>query len=332
MTHTQWRDNPNRVVPNRAIAYTLTSNGFETNMPNEYVYGNGGLLTTTEDLLKWNDFYLQEKLGTSSLLLKQTQTEPYNNGFMGDYGAGLFIQHLLGWNGITHSGATAGYRANLETFPELQLSIAWLSNSSQFDTSKTNAAIAIRKIFVTDKSAKELKSEPPVNLTETTLRSYAGWYRCDRDGWGIAISVKDKKLLADNAPLIAETENKFDYGKNIIDMQSAKELMLIIPNKDSIHYSKADSALVSADDFNVYKGKYFSDETNSPSTVSLQNGKLTIHWKQDDVYELTPTYKDGFKSDGFGGNLYFIRNKENKIIAMKISISRARNVAYKKMP
>ncbi len=332
MTHTQWRDTPNRIVHNRAIAYALTANGFETNMPNEYVYGNGGLLTTTEDLLKWNDFYLQGKLGTASLLSKQIKTEPFNNGLMGDYGAGLFIQSVMGQPVITHSGATASYRANLETFPELHLSIAWLSNSSQFDSSKTNVAIAVRKIFVADKAVKELKNESAVNVTEATIQSYAGWYRCDRDGWGLAITVKDKKLLAGETPLVAETENKFGYGKNTIIIQTGKGMMLIIPNRDSIHYSKADSALVDADNMNSYKGNYFSDETNSPAIIGLQNGKLTIHWKEDNVYELMPTYKDGFKSDDLGGNIYFTRNKENKITSMQISISRARNVAYKKLP
>jgi CubicO group peptidase (beta-lactamase class C family) len=58
MTNTEWRDNRNRIVKDRAIAYRLTENGYETLMPNEDAYGNGGLLTTTEDLLKWNDFYL----------------------------------------------------------------------------------------------------------------------------------------------------------------------------------------------------------------------------------------------------------------------------------
>lgn len=80
MTNTQWRDDPNRIVKNRAVAYSKTENGYKINMPNEYVYGNGGLLTTTEDLLKWSNFYQQGKMGTSSLLAKQLQTESLNNG------------------------------------------------------------------------------------------------------------------------------------------------------------------------------------------------------------------------------------------------------------
>ena len=55
MKNTQWRDNYKRIVPNRAIAYSRSASGYQTNMPNEYVYGNGGLLTTAEDLLIWTN-------------------------------------------------------------------------------------------------------------------------------------------------------------------------------------------------------------------------------------------------------------------------------------
>ena len=76
MSHTQWRDDPDRIVPNRAIAYARSGNSYKTNMPNEYVYGHGALLTTSEDLLKWNEFYQSGKFGTPSLFSKQTQLMP----------------------------------------------------------------------------------------------------------------------------------------------------------------------------------------------------------------------------------------------------------------
>jgi len=47
-------------------------------------------------------------------------------------------------------------------------------------------------------------------------------------------------------------------------------------------------------------------------------------------YTLKPAYKDGFKIQDFGGVLYFERDNKNKIIKMKISLSRARNVEFVK--
>jgi CubicO group peptidase (beta-lactamase class C family) len=68
MKHTQCRDNFRRIVKNGAIAYQKTDTAYESDMPNEDAYGNGGLLTTTEDLLKWNTYYLSGKLGNDTLI------------------------------------------------------------------------------------------------------------------------------------------------------------------------------------------------------------------------------------------------------------------------
>jgi len=57
MTHTSWRDDYTRIVKGRAIAYRERDKTFSTDMPFENVYGNGGLLTTVGDLLKWNEHF-----------------------------------------------------------------------------------------------------------------------------------------------------------------------------------------------------------------------------------------------------------------------------------
>jgi CubicO group peptidase (beta-lactamase class C family) len=141
MMNTEWRDDYQRVVPNRAIAYSKGSKGYYTNMPNENVYGNGGLLTTAEDLLAWNNYYLNGKLGLPSLLSRQLTITPFNNGKRHTYAAGLIVDSLNGWPSVTHSGATAGYRANLDLFSDKGLSIAWVSNTGQPDMSDIPSAI-----------------------------------------------------------------------------------------------------------------------------------------------------------------------------------------------
>ena len=58
MTHTSWRDDYTRIVKGRAMAYAPRADGFHTLMPFETVYGNGGLLTTVGDLLRWNQNFV----------------------------------------------------------------------------------------------------------------------------------------------------------------------------------------------------------------------------------------------------------------------------------
>ena len=64
MTSTSWRDDYTRIVKGRAIAYSQTAGGCSApNMPFENVHGNGGLLTTVGDLLKWNENFVTPKVG-----------------------------------------------------------------------------------------------------------------------------------------------------------------------------------------------------------------------------------------------------------------------------
>lgn len=330
MTNTEWRDNHNRIVKNRAIAYRLTKNGYETLMPNEDAYGNGGLLTTTEDLLKWTDFYTSGKLGTSSLFTTQTQLTAFNNGEMNDYGAGLFIQKFRGQKYIQHTGATAGYRASLEFFPDKKLSIAFLTNTSQFDTAKTRLANTIRDIFFGKTSGSAMqKTETHVADTKPLSPAYSGWYRNNRDGMAALVSIRKDSVFIDNTYLVPQSENKFKMANStqLLVFKQGKELLYIFPGRDTMVYSKATAPVLGNDYLLQYTGKYYSTETVSGIRVYLKEGKLFLHLKPNLEYALLPAYANGFSIADFGGNLYFNEGKTT----LYISIPRARNIAFEKM-
>jgi CubicO group peptidase (beta-lactamase class C family) len=332
MMHTEWRDNHNRIVPNRAIAYALTSKGYETDMPNEDVYGNGGLLTTTEDLLKWNQYYQAGKFGNPSLLLKQVAVVPFINGVKNNYGAGLNINRTPGIESISHSGSTAGYRANLEYFPNLKMSIAFLSNTSQFDTSAINTATAIRNIFVKNVLPPvENKKAFTVVIAPQQLTAFTGWYRNDRNGNGMQIVLKDKILMMANGTTLTAVDKTIFIANTNRLIFDDRGLQYITPAKDSIRYSKVDSANHSPAAMNDYIGNYYSEETRSFMVVSVKNDTLKIHIKPGWDFPLIATYKDGFSVPDLGGNLYFERNNNNQCVRMKISNGRARNVEFRKV-
>src|SRR5688500_10291675 len=73
MTRTSWRDDHTRIVKHRAIAYAQTGDRFRINMPFEDVHGNGGLLTTVGDLLKWNENFVEPKVGDRPLVTLQQE-------------------------------------------------------------------------------------------------------------------------------------------------------------------------------------------------------------------------------------------------------------------
>jgi len=199
MTHTQWRDDYKRIVPGRVIAYSKNSSGsYEINMPNENAHGHGGLLTTTEDLLKWNEFYGSGKLGGSLFLQKQMATESLNNGKHNNYGAGLFIAKLRGYDRIFHDGATAGYRAFLEDFPQLNLSIALLSNTAEFNIAEPvqslNALFVPGKELPTARPSSAGGNEEMFVHHKHKLADFTGYYYSEEAQAGFTVLVKDDQL------------------------------------------------------------------------------------------------------------------------------------------
>src|SRR4030095_14871935 len=329
MKHTQWRDNFKKIVPDRAIAYSKSGAAYQTNMPNEYVYGNGGVLTTAEDLLLWNNYYLNEKLGTPPLLAKQLSTSPLNSGIMHSYAAGLFVGSFRGWKFITHDGATASYRANLVAYPELGLSIAWLSNTSEFDSDTLNAAKAVEELLIPVKTPETKKDPPPPFTTsKDKLNKYAGWYRNNRTGGGAKLYLQNDKLYGTQVgQLTPVAENVFITGSNRVELNS-KGFLFINSAKDSIYFTAVDSAKLDEKAMNEYAGEYYSDEAEAKYYLQVKNGRLVMLQKPKTEFQLTPTYKDGFETPA--GIVYFEREK-NKIINLKISVGRARNVEFKKV-
>jgi CubicO group peptidase (beta-lactamase class C family) len=140
MTATSWRDDHRRVVPGRALAYGpgLTP---ATDMPNEHAYGNGGLLTTVDDLLRWTDALAQGTLGTA-FDAGLTRRAVLTNGDTVPYALGVNVLRHRGTRELSHSGATGGYRAHLLAFPERGTGIAVLCNGAALNATQIAEVLA----------------------------------------------------------------------------------------------------------------------------------------------------------------------------------------------
>jgi CubicO group peptidase (beta-lactamase class C family) len=143
MTRTSWRDDFRRIVKGRAVAYADAGHGiFLQDMPFENVHGNGGLLTTVGDLLRWTENAVTPRVGDAQFLRLQQEPGTFNDGRQHDYALGLYIRRYNGLREIGHSGSTAGYRAYLARYPEAQLSVAVLCNAGSAQAERYARAVA----------------------------------------------------------------------------------------------------------------------------------------------------------------------------------------------
>ena len=206
MTHTSWRDDHTRIVKGRAIAYSEEKDGYHIAMPFENVHGNGGLLTTVGDLLKWNENYVTPVVGNAAIAAEQGKAGHYNDGRALEYGLGLFVGDRRGVHNIYHSGSTAGYRAHLNRFPAAHTSVAVLCNVSSGDA--TRAANTVSDLYLAGRQKPATAAAPPAAQapammpapTATQLGELAGSYWSDEAEVALDAAVDQGKLVIKRRP------------------------------------------------------------------------------------------------------------------------------------
>ena len=302
MTATQWRDDFRRIVPNRAIAYSLRGAEWRQDMPFEDIYGNGGLLSTVGDLLKWNQNLETGKL-YPSLFEQMQKPSTLTSGQSVKYGLGFFLNDFQSLAQISHAGATAGYRAWLGRIPAKHLSVAILCNASSANTNEQSSQILRLYLGLT-------KPEPPAAPKDAK----PGLYRSVRDHSTIKVDSSNGKLTLDGNPL--DTPVRFADGKMFMSNSVYGEDIweLVEPSTPS--------------DPTAFAGLYSSDEAEVTLRVTLENGNLVLHRRPDSSFPLKPTYADAFDSDL--GNIHFLRDATGKVVAFSLGEGRVWNLQFKR--
>lgn len=207
MTSTSWRDDYRRVVPGRATAYAPlgAASGWATDMPFENAHGNGGLLTTVGDLLRWNEALTKRSVGGavgSALVDSLTRTGRLTNGEAITYAAGLVVDDYRGTKQIAHSGATAGYRAYLARYPEQRdLSVAVLCNTYAAATAHAHAMVngLASGLIAVAPTATDFPVAGTMPRADS-LAKFVGDYSSDEVGVAFSVRLEQGRLVLRRAP------------------------------------------------------------------------------------------------------------------------------------
>jgi CubicO group peptidase (beta-lactamase class C family) len=134
MSSSQFHDDHNEPVHGRAAAYSPAAGGaWKINIWNNDIVGQGGLMTTMEDLQKWDENFYTGAVGGPGFLKRQLQRGKLNNDSTLAYAFGLEVGAYRGLPMVEHSGSTGGYRTDLTRFPSAHTSVATMCNVSNAD-------------------------------------------------------------------------------------------------------------------------------------------------------------------------------------------------------
>ena len=334
MTHTRWRDDFTTVVPNRATAYSGTAaSGFHTDMPFTNMIGNGGLLSTMADLLKWNENLDHPAVGGQSYVDALQTRMRLTNGRTITYALGLEVADFQGVREVSHGGSTAGYRTFLARYPDQHVSVAvWCNFAGANPTQLAHQVVDL--VLPKPAAAAMQASAEKVEVSAAAQQQWAGVYRDPHTDDVITLVASNGGLTVGTGrgqptTLIPRGGAHFHATAGDVEFTGTsgnRGFVLVRANGDTSHFEEARpaAATISVQD---YAGIYVSDELDVKLVVAAKGDKLVLHRRPADEIELRPAYADDFAAPGLG-TIRFSRDRSGRVTGFAIYAGRVLDVRF----
>jgi CubicO group peptidase (beta-lactamase class C family) len=331
MTHTRFHDNHTEVVPGRIAAYDSGTNGnflvdWSTNFD---TVGAGGLMSTVDDLVLWDNNFYNNKLGKGSLL-KELQTRgTLNNGKQISYALGLELGTYRGLPIVEHSGALFGYRTELLRFPEQHFTVVCLCNLSS--APDTNIARKVAGVYLEKSLQPESAAAIDAAFPDPAL--FAGKYLDPQKHFVYEFTPSGKTLMAWGSPLHRIGPNQFrDLGTGTITFDGSGGTIKATLEMDGEAFfagARIHPPSLTEADLAAYAGKYNSVELDAGYTLSVKKGALQLQTGWNASLKLVPIAPDEFDS-GDLGTIVFHRTANGRTSDLAVFTVNARNITFQK--
>lgn len=327
MKNSSWRDDYQRIVPNRAQAYSRQGNGpWRLNMPFMNVYGNGGMLTTVGDWMIWNAMLDSKSLGAPLVDALETRGV-LNDGRKISYALGLTIDSSKGFTEVSHGGATAGYQTFLTRYPDKKVSIGVMCNGTSPGAGGIAASITT-EIFGPNTETPKTEA---ARISDAELKKFVGVWRNSKTHAPARFIIENGVPRWNGARLMAMGGGQFTAGANQLRFTFGRDAMPVsaeivdgegevrrfVPEKE---WKPTPAELAS------YKGDWFSDEAGATFTVAVDADKAFIKQRPARNLQMQPLYKDHFSVQGY--IIWFTRDRRGKVHRMHVGASRMRDMPF----
>jgi len=320
------------------------ANGYRQDQDNSYQAikitessgGEGSLISTVEDLKKWDDNFYVHKIGGTKFTETMQTAGLLNDGIKTNYALGLSIDQYKNIKYVRHGGGTWGFRSDYIRFPEQKLSVILFANN---ETDPEPLLFKIVDILLGDQPNTESNSKSFKSSTEE-LEKFCGVYiNSDFIPKRRIISVNNNKLQVANQKkeLLQLDRNEFympsktvNSGENI-RFTNNSEGKLVMEAKNNLKtdiYNLYDSSLSQPDDLQAMAGVYHCPELSVTYDVRLEDGNLTVYI--DDAKDcVMQQYLPGIYHY-FGFFLKFIKGDDNKYSEMRLNNESIKSLKFVK--
>jgi CubicO group peptidase (beta-lactamase class C family) len=345
MNHTRFYDDFTMIVPDRAIGYApRDGGGYGTELYHFDLVGDGGLLSSVEDLFLWDQNFYENKLGGGGpeLIDRMLSRGTLNDGKELSYAFGLELGQYRGLPIVSHSGGWAGYRSDIIRFPEQRFSVICLSNLSTFNP--TALAKQVADLYLEGEYGEEPGKpggEVPLALSPADLEGKTGDFINPKSGTVLNLSLQDGKLTVSHPSdlifqIVPIGENRFRSVDAPFDLAFAFEepsageamrLQVRVEDEEPVAFHAIERISLEPHELKEYVGEYYSDELGVIYRFHLRDGALVLKLGYDPAEPpLQPTVKDEFSVKD--SSLQFARDAQGRISGFNARSGRVKNVWF----
>jgi len=345
MTNTYVEDNYSRIVANNATSYyQVEDNMFDRAVEYWGYVGSGNMHSTTDDLLRWLKNFQDPQEGWDAQFAMMQTVDPLNNGEENNYAFGVVIENFNGHGSVGHGGSIGGFRANIITYPDEELSIAILTNfSSAPSGQKLNA---ISKILL----GESLEEEPvevrdpvkTIKLSNKTLAAYEGSFRHDKENIARKIYLKNDTLryyrsASSESPIVPVGKDEFQMlGVSVVvsvkfEIKGPDRNMIVtVGDGQPGIFNGFDPTEPSKEELESYTGEFYSPELETTYKIYLKNDTLSYHHARHGDFQMKILKKDVLEGEWPLSISKYKRDGTGQVTGIFVSNGRVKNLRFER--
>jgi len=347
MKKTHFHDDSRMIVKDRAICYSRdNSSGSKISyLGNWDLVGDGGLLTTGEDLFLWDQNFYNNNLGKGDQSLINLITTPgaFNNGKKGDYAFGLRVTTYRGLRVIRHAGSLMGFRSEIIRFPDKKFTVIVLANLADINPYALARQVAD---FCLEKDFERAEPVRPaagmkvgtINLSTEEMREKTGFF--DHPSVGdVRIFLGEKGLtlqgMGGSYGLSPLSRTRFVALNSFPDISveffektkdKPREISLDVLGMGSFVLRSFQPVIPAPSELEACVGTYYSGELDATYKIEIRNKELSIRVGKNPALLLTASFRDRYVAMEGWATLDFFRDRSGKIQGFYLRAERIKNI------
>lgn len=316
------------IIKNRALAYEKEGDRLKISMRLDTNRGGGGILSTTGDLLIWNDALTGGRLG-AFVTGKLHEPAKLNNGRLLKYARGLINEiYKGGVKEISHSGGSAGYSTWLGRFPEHNLSVAVMCNVDPISAS--DLAHRVADLFLPTPKKVESDGPPPLIPEGIDVSNRTGLFFNEQTGDSMQLVIDRGRFRVAGGPVFTVlSKDRFKLWGSYLFFMSQDEIELNFLSPDEFElksmegkttrYRRAQPFAPTADDLKAFAGRFESTEIGTVFQIEPKANALVLRLENtpSKSLELKPVDRDTFQIARM--TVRFNRDKSGKVVSLNYS-------------